>query len=60
MAGADQDDESWQEAYDDLFPRIEEQVRDEREKVRELGGLFILGEERWEDRTRCAWWIPES
>src|SRR3954471_9310271 len=36
--------------WDDLYPRIEKQVEDDREAVVEAGGLFILGTERHESR----------
>ena len=37
-------------AWDELFPQIEAQVEEDHEKVKELGGLFILGTERHESR----------
>jgi preprotein translocase subunit SecA len=48
--GVDQDDESYQETFDQVHPRIVEQVEAAEEKVKELGGLFILGTERHESR----------
>jgi preprotein translocase subunit SecA len=48
--GVDQDDESHQETFDQVYPRIVEQVEADEEKVKELGGLFILGTERHESR----------
>ena len=43
-------DEGYDEAFAELLPRYEEQCREEGEKVRELGGLFICGTERHESR----------
>ena len=48
--GVEPDDESWDETYEDIFPRVEEQVATDHERVKELGGLFILGTERHESR----------
>jgi preprotein translocase subunit SecA len=48
--GLQSEDDSWDEAFEDIFPRIQEQVKEEREQVREMGGLFILGTERHESR----------
>jgi preprotein translocase subunit SecA len=48
--GVEPHDESWQETYDEVFPRIKEQIDADHEKVKELGGLFILGTERHESR----------
>ncbi|HEY8466060.1 MAG TPA: preprotein translocase subunit SecA [Solirubrobacterales bacterium] len=43
-------DEGYDEAFNELLPEFEERCREEGEKVRELGGLFICGTERHESR----------
>src|SRR3954447_9826491 len=43
-------DDGWDAAWDELFPQMEARVERDRDKVRELGGLFILGTERHESR----------
>jgi preprotein translocase subunit SecA len=48
--GVGPDDDSYQEMYDQVLPKIKKQVEAEREKVVELGGLFICGTERHESR----------
>ncbi|MFL5866781.1 MAG: preprotein translocase subunit SecA [Thermoleophilaceae bacterium] len=48
--GLEPDSDGWDKAWDETFPRIEEQVENEREEVLEAGGLFILGTERHESR----------
>jgi preprotein translocase subunit SecA len=48
--GVEPGDESYQETYDQVFPKIQEQVEADEEKVKEAGGLFILGTERHESR----------
>ena len=48
--GVEPGDESWDETWEDIFPRVEEQVAADHERVKELGGLFILGTERHESR----------
>ena len=48
--GVEPGDESYDETYEQVFPKIEEQVEADHEKVKELGGLFILGTERHESR----------
>ncbi|MFL5849341.1 MAG: SEC-C metal-binding domain-containing protein, partial [Solirubrobacteraceae bacterium] len=40
----------WDKAWDELFPQMEAKVAEDREKVMEAGGLFILGTERHESR----------
>ncbi|WDT94625.1 preprotein translocase subunit SecA [Thermoleophilum album] len=40
----------WEKAWEEVYPRIREQVERDRERVKELGGLFILGTERHEAR----------
>jgi preprotein translocase subunit SecA len=48
--GVEPGDESYQETYDQVFPKIQAQVAADEEKVKEAGGLFILGTERHESR----------
>jgi preprotein translocase subunit SecA len=48
--GIKQGDEGFEEALADVLPEFEEQTKAEREKVLELGGLFICGTERHESR----------
>jgi preprotein translocase subunit SecA len=43
-------EDGWDAAWDELFPQMEARVERDRDKVRELGGLFILGTERHESR----------
>jgi preprotein translocase subunit SecA len=40
----------YDEAWDSLFRRIEKDVEEDRERVKALGGLYILGTERHESR----------
>src|SRR5689334_3304284 len=42
------DTPEWDKAWDEAFPAIDAQVDEAREKVLELGGLYILGTERHE------------
>src|SRR5918997_689290 len=42
--------EEWDKAWDELFPQMEARVVEDREKVMEAGGLYILGTERHESR----------
>src|SRR3712207_6359644 len=44
--GADEYDRMW----DEVFPKVEQRVEEDREKVKDAGGLFILGTERHESR----------
>src|SRR4051794_9167986 len=44
--GSDEYDEMW----DEIHPKLEAKVEEDRQKVMELGGLFILGTERHESR----------
>jgi preprotein translocase subunit SecA len=44
--GTDEFDKAW----DELFPQMEAQVVEDRQRVMEAGGLFILGTERHESR----------
>jgi preprotein translocase subunit SecA len=48
--GLEPDSDEWNKAWDELFPQMERQVQDDREKVMEAGGLFICGTERHESR----------
>src|SRR5437764_7609328 len=48
--GAEPDTEEWDKLWDDVYPKVEARVEDERQKVLEAGGLFILGTERHESR----------
>jgi preprotein translocase subunit SecA len=43
-------DPDYEERYAQIFPKIEERVEADREKVMEAGGLFICGTERHESR----------
>jgi preprotein translocase subunit SecA len=42
--------DEWDAAWDELFPQMEARVSEDRERVMEAGGLFILGTERHESR----------
>jgi preprotein translocase subunit SecA len=48
--GVEPGDDSYDETYEQVFPRMNEQFEADHEKVKELGGLFILGTERHESR----------
>jgi preprotein translocase subunit SecA len=48
--GVEPGDDSYQETYDQVFPKIKEQIEADEERVKEAGGLFILGTERHESR----------
>ena len=48
--GLQPDSDEWNAAWDELFPKMEQQVVEDREKVMESGGLFICGTERHESR----------
>jgi preprotein translocase subunit SecA len=48
--GLEPDSDEWNKAWDELFPQMERQVQEDREKVMEAGGLFICGTERHESR----------
>src|ERR687887_73336 len=43
--GVEPDSDEWNKAWDDTFPAIEGRVNENRQKVMEAGGLFILGTE---------------
>jgi preprotein translocase subunit SecA len=44
------DSDEYKARYDELLPRYSEECRIEGEKVRDLGGLYVLGTERHESR----------
>jgi len=48
--GLEPDSDEWNKAWDEAFPAIEARVDEQRGKVVEAGGLFILGTERHESR----------
>ena len=48
--GLEPDTDEWNTAWDELFPKMEQQVAEDRQKVMESGGLFICGTERHESR----------
>ena len=48
--GIQPDSEDWDAAWDELYPKMEKQVQEERARVMEAGGLFICGTERHESR----------
>ena len=48
--GVEPGSEEWDRAWDELFSQMEQQVAEDREKVKEAGGLFICGTERHESR----------
>ncbi len=48
--GLDPDSDEGRARYRELLPKFEEQCAAEGDKVRELGGLFVLGSERHESR----------
>src|SRR5215216_2211057 len=48
--GLEPETDDWNAAWDELFPKMEQQVIENREKVKESGGLFICGTERHESR----------
>jgi preprotein translocase subunit SecA len=48
--GLEAGDESWDETYEQVFPKIKAEVDVAHEQVKDLGGLFILGTERHESR----------
>ncbi|HVE93333.1 MAG TPA: preprotein translocase subunit SecA [Acidimicrobiales bacterium] len=49
-AGLDPETEEGLARYGELLPKFEEQCKAEGDKVRELGGLYVLGSERHESR----------
>ncbi len=48
--GMDPESDDYEQMFDTIFPKIEERVEEDRHKVTEAGGLFILGTERHESR----------
>jgi preprotein translocase subunit SecA len=48
--GLEPHDEGYQEAFDAIYPGLEEQVERDRQTVMEAGGLAIIGTERHESR----------
>jgi preprotein translocase subunit SecA len=48
--GLEPGSEDWEEEYNALLPKIEARVAEDQAKVKEAGGLFILGTERHESR----------
>src|SRR4051794_614135 len=48
--GVEPDSEEWNQLWDEVYPKVEKRVDEERERVLEAGGLFILGTERHESR----------
>src|SRR3954453_5645002 len=48
--GLEPDSDEWNNAWDELFPKMEQQVKEDRQKVMDAGGLFICGTERHESR----------
>src|SRR4051794_941895 len=48
--GLEPDSDEWNNAWDELFPKMEQQVKEDRQKVMDSGGLFICGTERHESR----------
>src|SRR5690242_16508265 len=48
--GLDPDTDEGKARYEELFARYDDECRIEGEKIRELGGLYVLGTERHESR----------
>jgi preprotein translocase subunit SecA len=48
--GVEADDPSYDDRWNEVFPEIEKDIAADREKVLELGGLYICGTERHESR----------
>ena len=48
--GLNPDSPDWDETWDEVYPKVEAQVTEAEEEVKESGGLFILGTERHESR----------
>jgi preprotein translocase subunit SecA len=48
--GLEPDSDDWEEEWNTLFPKIEAKVEEDQQKVKDAGGLFILGTERHESR----------
>ena len=49
-AGLDPDSEEGQARYSELLAKFEDECKAEGDKIRELGGLYVLGSERHESR----------
>src|SRR5579864_3833036 len=49
-SGLDPESEEGQARYHDLLAKYEQECADEGDKIRELGGLYVLGSERHESR----------
>jgi len=48
--GLEPGQDEYEEMFQEIFPKVEAQVTEAGERVREAGGLFILGTERHESR----------
>src|SRR5436190_2644632 len=48
--GAEPDSEEWTKLWDDIYPKVEGRVEENKQRVLDAGGLFILGTERHESR----------
>jgi preprotein translocase subunit SecA len=48
--GLKPDDPDYDETFEEILPKIEQRVEENRERVMEAGGLFIVGTERHESR----------
>src|SRR3954464_14974617 len=48
--GVEPETEEWDEQWDKVFPAIEAQIEEDKQKVLDAGGLYILGTERHESR----------
>ena len=48
--GLSPEDDRWNERFNEIYPPLEAQCRKDGEKVREIGGLYVLGSERHESR----------
>ena len=48
--GLEIDSPEYEARYNELLPRFKDECKVERDKVRELGGLYVLGTERHESR----------
>src|SRR3954465_5430548 len=48
--GLEPDSPEWEDAWDSLYRRVESEIEEDRDKVLDAGGLFILGTERHESR----------
>src|SRR5207248_5585458 len=48
--GLDPDSEDGERRFRELFPKFDAECREEGQRVKELGGLYVLGTERHESR----------